>query len=77
MTQLYLGYECVKALLQKNARVYMACRNPDKAKAAIERLREETGKEALFLRLDLASLGAIKTSVEEFTRCVLRPMLQC
>ena len=66
-----IGYECVKALLQKNAKVYMACRNPDKAKAAIETLKEETGKEALFLQLDLANLKAIKKSVDEFKRCVL------
>ncbi|KAF9055052.1 NAD(P)-binding protein [Hymenopellis radicata] len=62
-----VGYETVKALLEHNAKVYLAARSQDKALAAIEKLKSETGgKEAIFLRLDLASLADIKRSAEEF-----------
>lgn len=53
-----------------NAKVYMASRTPEKARAAIKDLRKETGKEALFLRLDLADLRSIKAAAEEFLRLV-------
>ena len=55
-------------MLAKNAKVYLAARNNDKAKAAIADLKYATGKEAIFLKLDLSSLGSIKTAAEEFLR---------
>ncbi|KAF5371625.1 hypothetical protein D9758_003597 [Tetrapyrgos nigripes] len=55
-----------KALLEHNAKVYMASRNTEKAKAAIEDLKKKTGKEALFLKLDLADLMSVKAAAEEF-----------
>jgi len=61
-----IGYETIKALLPKNARVYMASRSREKAEAAIQRLKEETGKEALFLELDLADKAAVRRAAEEF-----------
>ncbi|KDQ12680.1 hypothetical protein BOTBODRAFT_56500 [Botryobasidium botryosum FD-172 SS1] len=61
-----IGYETCKALLQKNAKVYMAARSKAKAEDAINELKQATGKEAIFLALDLASLKSIKASVEEF-----------
>ncbi|KDQ62478.1 hypothetical protein JAAARDRAFT_30374 [Jaapia argillacea MUCL 33604] len=62
-----IGKETARALLAHNAKVYIACRSKDKAEQAIKDLKEETGKEAIFLKLDLADLKAIKASVEEFT----------
>ena len=53
-------------MLAKNAKVYLAARNEDRAKAAIEDLKQTTGKEANFLKLDLSSLGSIRTAAEEF-----------
>jgi short-subunit dehydrogenase len=50
--------------------VYLAARSEDKAKAAIEDLKQTTGKEAIFLRLDLSSLQSVKASAEEFLSCV-------
>jgi retinol dehydrogenase-12 len=44
----------------------MASRNADKAKVAIEDLKNDTGKEALFLHLDLASLNGVRRAAEEF-----------
>ncbi|KAI0058521.1 NAD(P)-binding protein [Artomyces pyxidatus] len=61
-----IGKETVKALLAHNAKVYMASRSEDKAKAAIEELKAATGKEAIFLKLDLADLPSVKRSAEEF-----------
>ncbi len=55
-----------KALLQHNAKVYLAARSKDKADAAIASLKEATGKEAIFLELDLSSLASIKKAAEEF-----------
>ena len=63
-----IGYETAKALVTKNAKVYMACRNPEKARAAIEKMKGETGKEAEFLQLDLSDLKAVKSASDEFMR---------
>ena len=65
-----IGKETVYALLLKNAKVYIAGRSHAKAEAAIKDLKEQTGKDALFLELDLASLRSIRKSVAEFQRCV-------
>jgi NAD(P)-dependent dehydrogenase (short-subunit alcohol dehydrogenase family) len=56
-------------LLAHNAKVYLAVRNEEKAQSAINELKEQTGKEAIFLKLDLADLKSVKASAEEFMRC--------
>ncbi|KAJ7455107.1 NAD-P-binding protein [Mycena latifolia] len=61
-----IGYETVKALLSKNAKVYLAARSPDKAAAAIKRLEEETKKSAIFIQLDLADLPSVRKAAETF-----------
>ncbi|KAH8800583.1 NAD(P)-binding protein [Flagelloscypha sp. PMI_526] len=61
-----IGYETVKSLLKKNARVYAAARSPTKGRDAIQRLKEETGNEAIFLHLDLGDLNSVKRAAEEF-----------
>ena len=63
-----IGRETVKALLVKNANVYLAARNKEKSEATIKVLKEETGKEAKFLQLDLADLKKVKQAAEEFMR---------
>ncbi|KAG6823031.1 hypothetical protein H0H92_011664 [Tricholoma furcatifolium] len=60
------GKETAKALLAHNAKVYIAARNKEKTEAAIEDLRATTGKEAIFLKVDLADLPSIKAGAEEF-----------
>ena len=55
-------------MLARNAKVYIAVRNEEKAKSAIVELKEQTGKEAIFLKLDLADLKSVKSSAEEFIR---------
>lgn len=61
-----IGKETIKALLNHNARVYVAARSEEKANATINELKQSTGKEALFLKLDLADLPGVKRAVEEF-----------
>ena len=50
----------------RNAKVYLTARNKEKAMAAIDTLREETGKTAIFLEVDLASLTSVKKGAAEF-----------
>ncbi|KAG8915085.1 hypothetical protein FRC02_004681 [Tulasnella sp. 418] len=61
-----IGKETVKELLKKNAKVYMGSRSKERAEAAINELKEETGKEAIFLQLDLADLDAVRRAADEF-----------
>ncbi|KAJ7725305.1 NAD-binding protein [Mycena maculata] len=61
-----IGYETVKQLLLKNAKVYLAARSPDKAAAAIKRLEKETNKSAIFIQLDLADLPSVRKAAETF-----------
>ncbi|KAI0792827.1 NAD(P)-binding protein [Abortiporus biennis] len=61
-----VGKETIKALLNKNAKVYMGARNQAKAEAAIADLKNETGKEAIWLELDLGNLAKVKKAAETF-----------
>ncbi|EPQ56499.1 NAD P-binding protein [Gloeophyllum trabeum ATCC 11539] len=61
-----IGKETAKALLQHNAKVYIAARNQEKSEQAIKDLEQQTGKTALFLKLDLADLHSVKAAAEEF-----------
>ena len=56
----------MKALLQHNAKVYLAARSPERAGKAIEELKAETGKEAIFLQLDLSDLVSVRRAAEEY-----------
>ena len=59
---------CWQALLEHNAKVYMGSRSRSKAEAAIKELKESTGKEAIFLELDLGSLTSVRNAANEFLR---------
>ncbi|KAF9013216.1 NAD(P)-binding protein [Cyathus striatus] len=63
-----VGKETAKrqALLLHNAKVYVAARSQEKAEEAIKELKEQTGKEGIFLKLDLADLASIKKAADEF-----------
>ena len=60
----------MQELLNHNAKVYLAARSAAKANAAIAELKNVTGKEAIFLQLDLADISAIRKSAEDFLSCV-------
>lgn len=68
-----IGKETVKVLLQHNAKVYIAARNREKTERSIKDLFDETGKEALFIELDLANLKSVKAAAEEFQRYITSP----
>jgi retinol dehydrogenase-12 len=55
-------------LLSKNATVYIAGRDSNKASAAIAELQTATQKTAKFLSLDLSDLTSVKAAAEEFSR---------
>ncbi|KAG8913147.1 hypothetical protein FRC00_002932 [Tulasnella sp. 408] len=61
-----VGKETVKQLLLKNAKVYMASRSRDRAEEEIRDLKEQTGKEAIFLELDLSGLEKVTKAANEF-----------
>lgn len=62
-----IGKETCKALLNKDAKVYLAARSKSKADEAIEWLKQETGgKTPIFLELDLADLSSVRKAAEEF-----------
>ncbi|EKM52468.1 uncharacterized protein PHACADRAFT_260896 [Phanerochaete carnosa HHB-10118-sp] len=61
-----VGKETVKALLQHNAKVYLAARSRSKAEVAIKDLKDATGRDAIFLELDLSSLVSVRKAAEEF-----------
>ena len=63
-----IGKETIRALLQRNAKVYLAARNKDKAEAAIADLKAATGRESYFLELDLSSLASVKRAAHDFLR---------
>jgi NAD(P)-dependent dehydrogenase (short-subunit alcohol dehydrogenase family) len=58
--------------LTHNAKVYIAARSQEKVEAAIQDLKNSTGKEAIFLKLDLADLKSVKSAAEEYLRFVFR-----
>ncbi len=53
----------------------MAARNEIKARNAIHDLLKDTGKEAIFLKLDLASLQSVREAAAELKRFVNRWLL--
>ncbi|KAI0823262.1 NAD(P)-binding protein [Trametes gibbosa] len=61
-----IGYETIKVLLERNAKVYLAARSKSKAYAAIASLKEATGRDAVFVELDLSSLASVKKAAQGF-----------
>ncbi|KAG8985837.1 hypothetical protein FRB90_004416 [Tulasnella sp. 427] len=61
-----IGKATIKQLLLKNAKVYMASRSRDRAEEAIRELKEQAGKEPIFLELDLSSLEKVTKAANEF-----------
>ncbi|KIJ39362.1 hypothetical protein M422DRAFT_120563, partial [Sphaerobolus stellatus SS14] len=61
-----IGYYTILALLQKNAKAYIATCSETKTNEAIRKLLEETGREAIFVHLDLAGLASVRRAAREF-----------
>lgn len=63
-----IGKETIHQCLLKGATVYMASRSAGKANEAIAQLKKATGREAIFLQLDLADLESVRRAADEFAR---------
>jgi NAD(P)-dependent dehydrogenase (short-subunit alcohol dehydrogenase family) len=62
-----IGYEAAKQLARKGARVVLACRDLEKARAAIGAISgEHRGAAAEALQLDLASLASVRSFASAF-----------
>ncbi|CCA74447.1 related to Oxidoreductase, short-chain dehydrogenase [Serendipita indica DSM 11827] len=62
-----IGYHATKNLLKHGAKVYMASRDSPKSHDAIQRLKEETGKDAIYLLpIDLSDLRGVRKAAEEY-----------
>lgn len=60
-----IGYETARALAQRGARVLMGCRNPDKAAAALERVRAAApDADVEIIALDLADLSSVLAAAD-------------
>jgi NAD(P)-dependent dehydrogenase (short-subunit alcohol dehydrogenase family) len=64
-----IGYQTALDLYKKGAKVYVACRNKEKALNAIERMKADGGTGVLvYEQLDLASLNSVKTFAENVAK---------
>lgn len=62
-----IGYEAARMLARKGARVTIACRNPDKGKAALAAiLADAPGADVTLAALDLADLDSVEAFATEF-----------
>jgi NAD(P)-dependent dehydrogenase (short-subunit alcohol dehydrogenase family) len=62
-----IGYETAKVLADHGAHVVLACRNPDKARQARDKLESELDRSSLELLLvDLADQGSVHAAAEAF-----------
>ena len=62
-----IGRATAVGLARRGARVYVACRSPDKGRAAAAAIAAASGSDAVrFVPLDLASLASVRACAEEF-----------
>uniref|UniRef100_A0A3P8VY14 Dehydrogenase/reductase (SDR family) member 13a, tandem duplicate 2 n=1 Tax=Cynoglossus semilaevis TaxID=244447 RepID=A0A3P8VY14_CYNSE len=62
-----IGKATALHLARRGARVILACRNRDKAEAAIAEIQQETGStDSVYMHLDLASLKSVRSFAETF-----------
>ena len=62
-----IGRATGAGLASRGGRVYLACRSPDKGRAAVADIVAATGNDAVaFLPLDLASLASVRQCAEQF-----------
>ena len=58
----------VQMMLEKNAKVYIGARDSTKTQDALKQLKEETGKDAFLIPLDLSDLHQVRKASEDFLR---------
>ena len=64
-----IGKETAVDLARRGARVIIACRNIEKGKEALKEIQERSGSKDVFLeKLDLASLGSVRTFADKILK---------
>lgn len=63
-----IGFETIKHLLNKNAKVYFTARTQEKGQETVDAILKETGKKVEFLELELDDLEKVKQSAEQFKK---------
>ena len=64
-----IGFETTLGLVEKGAKLIMACRNPKKAEIAMENIIEKfPDADLTYIQLDLSSLNSVKSFVSEFKK---------
>ncbi|KIK68020.1 hypothetical protein GYMLUDRAFT_36831 [Collybiopsis luxurians FD-317 M1] len=62
-----IGRETCRVLVARNAKVYLAARSEERAQAAIDDIRQSTGKSNIhFLQVDLADLASVRKAAEQY-----------
>ncbi len=57
-----LGFRTATVLAEAGARVWIACRDPERARAAVEQIRRTAKGEVDLLELDLADLASVRSA---------------
>ena len=60
-----IGFEAARVLADRGATVVLACRNLDKAKAAVDKISATAQAEVATVQLDLASLASVRAAAED------------
>src|SRR5579875_2812443 len=60
-----IGFEAARVLAERGATVVLACRNLEKAKSAVERIRASTGAGVATVQLNLASLASVREAAQD------------
>ena len=55
-----IGKITAREISRKGARIIMLCRNTEKAEAAADEIRKDTGNQVDVLKLDLSSLKSVR-----------------
>ena len=65
-----LGFETAKKIAEnKEYRIILACRNPQKAEGAVRKIKEETGNEnVLSMQMDTASLSSVRQFAVDYEK---------
>lgn len=61
-----LGKATAAELAKRGGKVYMACRSEERGMAALNEIKESTGNNVFFMKLDLASLDSIREFSKKF-----------
>ena len=62
-----IGYATAQDLATRGGRVHLACRSPEKGRAAVAAIAAASGNDQVrFLRLDLADLSSVRQAAQEF-----------